>query len=326
MNPGIVGYGAEFKWAPSKISLFDFPDNINVLLEEQFRKKFIEEALKSNGSFRILAKNIINPKTQKQLYHSTVCRWYSGKNYTTTRKYQNYIPMWAIRKLYDLTDFNYTEIERNVVAYRGKSGLSVKNPVLPIVESPELFNIVGHLIADGCATPKPHSASYDNNELGLIQTFKENVRKVFGDIELSESTNKETIKVGVISPIRVILWKMFPEIQNKSAQNVVPNRIIFSPVAYKVAFLKAIMDDEGTVGYGKYSQLKVYSDSKLFLEQLKEMFHNIEIKTGVISISTRTVTPNYCFTILKESWEIYLNKIGFDHKLKRKELQKKALL
>src|SRR3989344_3005244 len=129
MNPGIVGYG-ENLWEPAKLHLIEFPDRINVLFEERFRKKFIDEAIRETGSFRKLAASLVNPYTHKTLRHKTVLDWYRGKGWNGIREYDNYMPVWAVKKLYEITDFNYSELDVNVVAYRGRSGLSVRNPIL----------------------------------------------------------------------------------------------------------------------------------------------------------------------------------------------------
>jgi len=107
MKCGIVGSENETQclWKPSKLRLLNFPENINILFEESFRKTFIEEAIKKVGSFRALAKYLKNPKTKKSIFHSTVCRWYSAKG-SGKRNCDNYMSLWAVKKIYNITVHN----------------------------------------------------------------------------------------------------------------------------------------------------------------------------------------------------------------------------
>jgi len=134
---------------------------------------------------------------------------------------------------------------------------------MPFYESPELFNIIGHFMGDGNITKKSHTASYNNTDESLLYIFEKNIRKVFGDVKLTVCLDGSNKKILVPSSIRQIICRMYPEIQKKSIEMLVPERIINSPLKYKKEFLKSIMDDEGTVGYLRQSQLKVYSSSNI---------------------------------------------------------------
>ena len=56
------------------------------------------------------------------------------------------------------------EIEKHTVAYKSKGkSLWIKNPRLPIGESPELFRIMAHMMGDGSAD-ESNVNYYKNND------------------------------------------------------------------------------------------------------------------------------------------------------------------
>lgn len=81
------------------------------------------------------------------------------------------------------------EIEKNIFAYKSKGkSLWVKNPKLPIEESPELFRIIAHMMGDGLANIN-NVNYFKNNDNGVLKEFASDMRHVFGDIQINHTKN-----------------------------------------------------------------------------------------------------------------------------------------
>ena len=284
-----------------KFHLKDFPaDRIRVLFNNN--GKFIDESIRYFGSLKGLADFLsITP----QVIHF----W---------KKLNLFIPLVHIKNIVNERKLNWAEIERNVVAYKGlNSSLVIKNPKLPIVESPELFALIAHLIGDGSVN-KNNIPIYTNSNKTLIDNFQRLILSVFGDIE--EKIYKRDSGCFELRSSRTIadLIKFFYNIEFNARNASIPNRIKELPNEFSIALIRAFADDEGNVDLNH--RICIYSINKSILLCIKELL--VE-KLGFNDTQISEKSDSYFYLTIKPA-EIkkYFEIIGFNHPIKLYKLSK----
>jgi len=129
--------------------IWDLPDNVRVYFTNEFRIEFFNKLKGICGSRYRLAK-LLN------LHCMTIKEYELGHSSTGS---EIYISAKVIRRIIqifrkDLGDIIPNKLESKIIAYRSKGGWSVRKPILPIKESPELYSLAFHLICDGCDSAK----------------------------------------------------------------------------------------------------------------------------------------------------------------------------
>ena len=160
------------------ISLKDFPDDVYILLEDEFRAKF-KTAWKINRSYRHLAKKI-------QVSAPTMLAWRRNRG---GGHYERFISIKHLNKIIEFCKdsdnplFDLETIEKNIRCIRARHGkLKIYNSKLPILDSMGLREIVTHLLCDGCASNKNRMTSnYSLIELEAVKEFR-NELSIFGYI------------------------------------------------------------------------------------------------------------------------------------------------
>jgi len=115
--------------------IWDFPENIYILLNKRINEEFFNEVFKKCGGKRPYARFLgLTQKAVKQ-YHRR-CSFKYGKKHVQS------IPL--------INNNLKRKIENNINIIKIKNkGTPIKNPKLPIKESPEFYRIVAHIIGDG---------------------------------------------------------------------------------------------------------------------------------------------------------------------------------
>lgn len=162
-----------------QITLEDFPDNIYVLLEDDFRAEFFKTAWKINKSYRHLAKKIgvANP---------VMLSWRRGRINSTNQ--DQYCSVWAIKEIINQSKhsfewkFDLDEVQKHIKSIRAIHGKKILNIKLPIKDSIELRQIVTHLLCDGYASNKKRMTSkYGLTSLEGVKEFEKEL-SIFGEI------------------------------------------------------------------------------------------------------------------------------------------------
>ena len=279
----------------------DFPaDRIRVLFKDN--KKFLDESINYFGSLKKLAQFL---SVSPQVIHF----W---------KKLNLFIPLVYVKKIVNERNLDWNEIESNVISYKGpNSSLVIKNPKLPIVESPELFAIIAHLIGDGSVN-KNNIPIYTNSNKDLIDNFQKLILSVFGNIE--EKIYKRDSGCFELRTSRTIadLIKFFYNIDFDSRNAKIPNTIKDLPEEYSIAFIRAFADDEGTVDLNH--KISIYSINKSILLSIRELL--IE-KLGFKNVQISEKSKSYFYLTIKPA-EIkkYFEIIGFYHPMKLYRLSK----
>lgn len=281
--------------------IWDFPKNIFVLIREEVRNDFFKEMYRKFGNQRKYAIFLKKDRTSIQGYHY-------ARGWNKKQNYVKFIPLEIIQKSLPFISENMKEqIENGILEIRTRGGKSIKNPILPIVESEALFRIIAHLIGDGNDSHTPY---YANTCKVLRSQFEEDL-KIFGNVENYESNSELTPCINfpktITNILRYVLDIRFTH------PNKLPEIIFTAPINYKKTFIQAIFDDEGTIS----ANLAIGMSNKRIITEIKQLLNGFKIKTGVItaiSYSTKKgMKKKYSFNIFKKSYLDFYNKINFSH-------------
>lgn len=231
-----------------KIHLKDFPDNIAIRLNNKFRDKLFKDILK-NFNQKELSKLL-------KINQGTMISWKKGRNF---------IPLSKLRLIINILNnknITLSKIEKNVIEYRTQHGElnSIKNPIIPIKDSPELREIVLHFMGDGCVIKY---AAYYNNDLKTKDEFVKELKKVFGDVGYKIYSDHVHFSMSIPH----ILSHYF-KVSFKGNECRIPNSFFEGNKKELSSILRAIIIDEGTVDG---SNVRIDSNNKLFLEDIKRI-------------------------------------------------------
>lgn len=162
-----------------QIALEDFPDDVYVLLEDEFRADFFKTVWKTNRSYRHLARKI-------GVSAPTMLAWRRNKD---GGHYERFISIKNLKNILEYCKnsesplFDFRILEKNVKCIRARHGqLRIYKPKLPIKDSVELREIVTHLLCDGYASNKKHMTSkYGLTSFEGVKEFQREL-SIFGDI------------------------------------------------------------------------------------------------------------------------------------------------
>ena len=285
-----------------KFHLKDFPeDRIRVLFRDQMG--FIDENIRFFHSVKEFADFL-------GIESKIIRHW---------KKQKLYIPLNHIKKIISKRKLSWGKIEKNVVAYKNpNSGLIVRKPILPIIETPELFALIAHLIADGSVN-KNNIPSYTNTNFSLIKNFDKLIQSVFGNIE--NKIYKRQSKAFQINSSRIIvdLIKSFYGITFNSLTARIPRRLKQLPSEYSIAFIRAYSDDEAAVDLNH--RITIYSNNKKILKDLRDILSDKLDFKEVTKVLIKSKV-NYYITIKPKEIIKYNKIIGFNHPIKKERLQK----
>jgi len=285
-----------------KFHLKDFPaERVRIRLKNN--QKFLDESIDYFSSIDKLA-NFLSVSPQ------VIYNW---------KKLNLYIPLQHIKKIVNERKLDWNNIEKNVVAYKGPNlSLQIRNPKLPIVESPELFAIISHLIGDGSININ-NIPSYFNTNKKLIGNFQKLIKFVFGDIE--GKIYKKSSGAYEFRTSRIIsdLIKSFYKINFGSRNARIPKKVISLPKEFSIALIRAFADDESMVDSNH--RITFFSINKPVLKIIRSLL--------IKKLEFRNVTPilkgsnsSFYLTIKAKDIQKYYTAIGFNHPLKMIKLSK----
>ncbi len=280
--------------------IWDFPDTIHVKFSDGFRIKLFKLLVAKFGS---------RNKASKALgCHTTNLRSYLQLGHDSGG-FQAFTPMRIVKKISAvLGDSLKVEIERNVVAYRAWGGNSVRSPILPIKETPEMYSIVAHLICDGTAG-KGKTPAYYNIAKELLDEVEEYV-KVFGEVKtLRYRVQSNVYALLFPKAISDVLSHIF-EIPFVRTQNL-PKLLFEAPKECQLAALRAIFDDEGSIR--ESGQIVVVNKPIGIIEDVKTILKQNGMESGVITFAGGC----HSLSVLSISRENFIRNVGFTHKVKK---------
>jgi hypothetical protein len=264
--------------------VWDFPDSVYVKFKEEYRVKLFERLRNYFGGYRKISKLGFR-------YTSIATCLKRGHD---SEGYQAYTNVKIIKKILEIFPEEKEKLERNIVAYKGRRRANlVYKPILPIKESSELYSIVCHIIADGSASANK-SPYYSNSRKELLEEFVKYLQH-FGEVRVNPYFYR---KSGVT-------YLMFPKAITDVLSHILdvsftfpdrlPERLFEASNECKIAAIRAMFDDEGTVS----TMLSVNQNSVKILLQIKKLLLSLGIKTGRVCSKSN----NHQLNVLVESYD-----------------------
>jgi len=249
---------------PREFHIWDFPNDIRIKLPRDIHTKFFEDCIKVFGSVRNYERHL-------------------KVNFGTAREWKNkylFIPLWAIKNTIKYIEWNWNFIEKNILSYKGINTSSpVVNPILPIKESPELLELITHMLSDGCISKG--TPFYTNSSTALIENFGNLLRKCFGDINEKIYMLKTGDYYCTTSKVVYELINHFYHIKFGSLRGCLPNEIFTLPEDFSYNVIKALVDDEGFI---RENRITVSMKNKKIINQLRILlakYFNVSYLTAV---------------------------------------------
>jgi hypothetical protein len=288
--------------------LGDLPYSLFILLNSKANELFFSEMYKKFGTqlrfseFLGIARQTIN-KYHKQTLKSR------GKYYPV------YLPILLFKKcMPHLDEGSLRFIESNVSEIRARIGLSIFNPRLPIIESPEVYRIIAHILADGSAG-RGKTPYYANICRESREQFKSDL-SVLGSMNYYERRPRNVELVFFPKVVTDILSSLFDI--RFTYPNRLPKFIFSAKMECKKAFLQALFDDEGTMS----SQLTIGIHNRRIMKETKTLINSLGITTGKIMIHPiKGLTDKVTLSIPKTQYKLYQERIGFHHPDKARKLE-----
>lgn len=291
---------------------------MGLFLENNERYELFEAAINAVGSLKNIA-----PLVGK--HPSNLVRYRQGILSRHGKQRDLPIPQELLGKLCEIAgdDFNLNDLERHILWYKSSRGARrVYNPKLPIIEGPELFRVISHLICDGNVSPTG-SSEYCNSKLTLHEQLKADIQATFGDIELHTSLRRGGWFRTIISKtISNLLFHRYA-IKFSTYEARLPKPLFFAPKEYARAALEAFADDEGYIG--RHQILLGLSNEKLcrdYFTLLNVHFPNI-LKHAVFCQYKNSGTRDgmyYMIRIRSTGFSSFKEEIDFRHPKKRARL------
>jgi hypothetical protein len=293
----------------NKWHIWDLPDHIYVYIKDKFRNDMLNQIYLKFGSRRKFCLKIKECPGSFNKYHYG----YFKKN---GRKYTQYMSNRLLKKIIPFMKKEYLQnLESNIVKIRARAGTPICMPKLPLQESPQLYSIIGHMIADGCQS-KNSGPYYANQSLELREEFKESLKK-FGNFKINEIITKTTLLVTFPKIITNILQDLF-EFQI-THPNRIPNKIFDAPENCKSAFIAALFDDDGSVSQGIVLSIHNFE----LINQVKSLLTTMRIKTNKILVHPHPLKKDkITLRINSKSEQLFHEKIRLNHPIKKYNLNK----
>ena len=285
---------------PKKFHIQHFPsERIRILFKDN--NAFLDENIKYFGSKQELAYFLsVSPQL--------IDHW---------KKPNRFIPLSSIKKIVSKRKLDWDKIEKKIIAYKGPNLSNIiTNPKLPIIESPELFAIIGHLIGDGSVN-KNGIPIYTNKDKTLIENFHKLVNSVFGNIQGKlYKTNSDCYQYTSSKIISDLLYSFY-KIKFDTYNSRIPKRVEKLPPKFSILLIKALTDDEGSVDLNH--RITLFLRNKYILKSIRALLIK---KLGFSNISSviQKTKLDYYLAIRSKDIEKYFNIIGFNHPIKNKIL------
>lgn len=298
-----------------EISLFDLPeDKFFVIMSKEFNERFLDQIKTKFGSFRQF---YIKHKLCEQTFFSMKRR----------REY----PLILIKRFCKYVSIPLVEIQSNVCGIRsgrffskGKYRSTIIYPKFPIKLTPELSRMIAHMLGDGCITVNKrghYNFQYYNKNKHLIEMFKSDSKKVFGDLHIHESVNKDVPYVFLPAPVTIIFLQMVKDFHSKSSR--LPKFINETSLEIKIEFLRSIFDDEACVKLRKSERrIEFALANKLLVDDIRHLLNKLGIKTSNTTERTDKNGYHKAYFYIKNYQNIYSfwKLIGFYHPQKQEKL------
>ncbi len=280
--------------------LWNFPDNLFIMLQSDVNDFFFKKMYILFLTQQRFSTFLGTHRQEINKYHRQI--------YTDRHKYYpKYFPLRYLKKCIPLLDIETNlYLEKNISEIRSRVGLSIFNPKFPIVESPEIYRCIAHVIADGSASPGK-TPYYCNTNRVLLEQFKNDLN-IFGEMKISETKSPTVCVVSFPKVLTDILAYTFDV--KFSFPNRLPSLIFTASDDCKSSFTRALYDDEGTMS----SELAISIHNVNLMLQLKQLIESMGIITNKFRVKKRGDKFSYIsFAIPPNQFDLFRSLIGFSH-------------
>jgi len=312
-----VYYGLDF------LRLDDLPNTFLISLEPSFRRSFFELLIAEKG-YKLLSKEL--GISVSFLYHLK-----NGRHAIRLKHLQ------ILCSLYSIPINNLEKHISEIISNRGGR----INFSFPIVPTNELASLLGHCFGDSSIDNKKMEFNYVNKDLSLVLSVISDVSKQFSPKTHNLYKQKDcTYKVSFSNLVGKILFLFGAPKGNKiDCKNPIPSWIMSGVPEIKLAFLKSLFDDDGSVLFSKkypainvnlhLTKLSIHEmDLRSFLQQVQVLLSDFSITSNGPYIARRYCVDGKERTVLGifisdfENIKKFDQIVGFSHKEKKSRLKK----
>ena len=285
------------------IGLEDLPDNFGVKLEDGFREKFLDRAI-------FIAKGVKKLSELLNCDRTAIWQWKTGKILTKVS---------LLKKLSGITRYPLEEIESKIEYIRrkrtgDKDFIKIK---FPILASPELASVIGHSIGDGNVSERQFS--FFNQSIELVDEVIKNTNIAFDTDVVPEIFEKSGGKeIEFPTNIALLVNLAGSPIGEKVKRDFrIPNWIKCGNKEIKSAFIRALIDDEGSINksnivFGMAKKEELLESHRIFIEELKEILLNLGVESNPIQKPLRinSGSVQLFFSIGKKELPKFIKNVG----------------
>jgi hypothetical protein len=261
----------------NKINIWDLGDRINIKVNVSFID-FINEKIKEKY------------KTKRNI-HKELIKYYkipfSVFRDRMKKGYKYFIDLEILLNLCKILNISLDKLQSNILAYKTRGGYnSIRDPILPIKITPIFDMLIAHFIGDGFVVdPKRRRKiyfGYRQYDKKYRNLFIKKVESIFGKIEYVNDymLNKGTTQVYfpvVVSRLMFKLYGLNPK-NFKSDQAIIPKEVLRNGWKYKLAFLIAIIIDEGHIDS---DLIIIRMKNNDFMGNLQNLCNDLEYNTSM---------------------------------------------
>jgi len=283
------------------INIVDLPvERIYVRLSATYLQRTLVKLKRKYGSKRKIAYNL-------------GVKWPTFRDWFAQRYF---MPLWFAIKYNKELNISLKSLEENIVEYKGK-GTShiIKNPILPLNRTQELFNIVGHFIGDGFITSK--NVGYVNLNKKLLDSMETRMKDAFGYMKILYSHSLAGIPTIIFPRITGQIIKHIFKMDFRCKKTRISNIILNATINEKAAFIRALFDDDGSI---RRSEITLYSANYYLLKDVQNLLDSMNIKSNVRKMSKNR--DYYVLYILTDFILNFSKLIGFEHTEKKLKLER----
>lgn len=291
-----------------EFNILTLPNSLFVMFNREFNDKFFSKMYELFETQKEFSKFLGIGRQEIYKYHQQIQK-------DRGKWYPIYFPLRLLKRCINVLDQDFINLtEQTISKIRGKSGLGIQNPKLPIKESIELYRITAHIIADGSAS-KGKTPYYANTCKELREQFKKDLQ-VFGSMKIYERKPNTVEIVCFPKVVTDILAHLFDV--RFTYPNKVPKLIFDAKPEFKKAFLQALFDDEGSIS----TQLAIGIHDINIMEEIKSLINSLNIKTSKVLVHKYGYKRDKVYLCIPRSEYILFQKeIGFSHPDKAKRLE-----
>lgn len=190
----------------------------------------------------------------------------------------------------------------------------------------EMARCIAKISGDGCLYYR--YIRYNNTCQELREEFIADVKKEFNHFKFTYGkSNSGTPFVQIHG--KALIGKFLEFLPSYKSEDIyVPSQIFEASEEVKCAYLRALFDDEGSVGIrifektGEWKRnVKIDSKSRKLLEGIKFLLQTIGVSSNEIRMCTKQDKFWYYLGISgRANFSLFASKIGFTHPLKQQKL------